>query len=474
MDGLKVLASGFDMDEKVKIEKLLTAMGGIWQTEASSDVSLVIVKNVLPEKYKWELNILKKPIVTIQWLYQCWSEHRVVPQESYRVLPFSGLTICLTQFPTAGDKYKVARRWGHLHIVFPKWFDQSIARRGNVLYDGRRKQQCDSIGQNLKNGMSSTRAEIVEWVNQGGGEVVKDRGEMNVNFIIECHGVIPRPIIGSQIYVSAHRVQSCLESYSLFATSCQVPFPGFQSFRFCVSQYEKKDRLLLRNLCFILGAKFVRKLTRKVTHLSCKFTSGPKYEAACKWGIQSVTSDWSYECVRQNKVVSLDPFCPKEVTAQDLEAGLCTVSQFPTQAAQMMSADVPFQFMSQSQDLRTPALGVENESIIGGRYDDPRDEAEQSNVPLKRARCLESDHHVTGLYGGFGETKTESQVSDTSSVKTTEAQVSDPTCLKSFFSSSGSDPSSCLKIVGYEEDWSALLQARTIDSRFLQLNISKD
>lgn len=32
-----------------------------------------------------------------------------------------------------GDKYKVARKWGHIHIVTRKWFDQSIARRGNIF-----------------------------------------------------------------------------------------------------------------------------------------------------------------------------------------------------------------------------------------------------------------------------------------------------------------------------------------------------
>ncbi|XVE60277.1 hypothetical protein DITRI_Ditri05aG0115900 [Diplodiscus trichospermus] len=713
MDGLKVLASGFDMDEKVKIEKLVTAMGGVLHAKTSLDVSFVIVKNVLAAKYKWALNVLKKPIVTIQWLYQCWSEHRVVPQESYRVLPFSGLTICVTRIPAderkeiekliiqnapEGDKYKVARRWGHIHIVVRKWFDQSIARRAclnedsypvqggcaslkksvsgslsaqhsqdkfrgtsvsatssvvpeftmstvpstglgdpdleatlsqnmsfvvsdaqvifkedggkaptlqpsnetkldgcvasdsqsednnlylsdcrislvgfeasemrklvtlvrrggasrymsfndklthivvgtpseeekkevrslaasgvihvvktnwledcdcqkkeipvrqsHVAYDlllpkdsvhsvrgsvagmissnqskssvptnygsgmpsslgkslddkpkinmnvdnsleatlgsskqgqlpivnssnnGQRKQPCDSIVQNLKNGVSSTvfkgktfcfsisfpedrKAEIVEWVDQGGGEVIKDQVKRNVNFIIECHGVIPRPTIDSQItYVSTHWIRSCLEagclldvgSHILYSPlSCQIPFPGFKRFRFCVSQYEEKDRLLLRNLCFILGAKFVEKLTKKVTHLLCKFTSGPKYEAACKWGIHSVTLEWIFECVRQDKVVSLDPFCPKEVTAQDREAGLCTVTQFPTQAVQMMSVDIPSQFTSQSQDLRVQALGVKNESSSGGRNDGPRDEAEQSYVHLKRARHLEDD-----------------------------------------------------------------------------------
>lgn len=80
---------------------------------------------------------------------------------------------------------------------------------------------------------------------------------------------------------------------------CRTPLPGFEHFRFSVSQYEEKDRLLLRNLCFTLGAKFVEKLNKKVTHLLCKFTSGSKYEAACKWGIHRVTCDWIYECVKQ-------------------------------------------------------------------------------------------------------------------------------------------------------------------------------
>lgn len=48
---------------------------------------------------QWAVNKLKKPIVTINWLQQCWKEHRLVPQESFKVLPFSGLTICVTRIP---------------------------------------------------------------------------------------------------------------------------------------------------------------------------------------------------------------------------------------------------------------------------------------------------------------------------------------------------------------------------------------
>ncbi|CAJ1971928.1 unnamed protein product [Sphenostylis stenocarpa] len=52
MDGVKVLASGFDMEEKVKIEELVAEMGGVLHTKTSLDLNFVIVKNVLAAKYK--------------------------------------------------------------------------------------------------------------------------------------------------------------------------------------------------------------------------------------------------------------------------------------------------------------------------------------------------------------------------------------------------------------------------------------
>ncbi|XP_018466675.2 uncharacterized protein LOC108838213 isoform X2 [Raphanus sativus] len=78
MDGLKVLASGFQIDEKVKIEKLVTSMEGVLVSRTSSDVNFVIVKNVLAAKYKWALYVQKKPVVALSWLHQCWNEHSIV------------------------------------------------------------------------------------------------------------------------------------------------------------------------------------------------------------------------------------------------------------------------------------------------------------------------------------------------------------------------------------------------------------
>ncbi|XP_028781533.1 DNA topoisomerase 2-binding protein 1-A isoform X2 [Neltuma alba] len=703
MDGVKVLASGFDMDEKMKIGELVNSMGGILHTKASLDVNFVIVKNVLAAKYKWALNMLKKPIVTPNWLKQCSIEHRIVPQESYRILPFSGLTICVTRIPAderrkiemlivqnggkysaeltkkcthlisdapEGDKYKVAKRWGHIHIVTKKWFDQSIARRAclneesypvqhgpvssqrmsgdnltaqhsqeresgkwqsaaasgpadscmpavsyaepvdgdpdatqsentsaaildvpifvngtdpearpvqpkkepnldsavardsesddndlylsecrislvgfeasemrklvNLIHKGggsrymslndklthivvgtpseiekkdvrslaalgiiyvvktawledcdrekkevpvlkrhiaqdlllpkgstsfvkgvvtgimtmnkgkgfsthqslqadqaitsmdsrvvmplsvekreEKKLEIDVINQSSLKSMdkptkqmqlpvvnnkmkgqkkmhndssqcvkSSTvfwgrtfcfsnsfpeerRDEIIQWISQGKGEVVNGHRKQNAHYTIECHGVTRRlEEISPTTYISSHWIRSCLEG---------------------------KDRMLLRNLCFVLGATFVEKLTKKVTHLLCKFINGPKYEAACKWGIQAVTSEWIFECVKQNKVVGVDQFLPKEVSVQDhenQEAGVFTVSQFPN-PAESIGGDSSAQFSSRSQNLRN----IPNQNMAS-QVDNYEVNAKISSVYCKRARLLEE----SGLY----------------------------------------------------------------------------
>lgn len=53
----------------------------------------------------------------------------------------------------------------------------------------------------------------------------------------------------------------------------------------------------------------------------------------------------------QSDIVSLDNFHPEEVP-QNPESGLCTVTQYPTQAARLISMDSSSQLSSQSQNLR--------------------------------------------------------------------------------------------------------------------------
>lgn len=100
-----------------------------------------------------------------------------------------------------------------------------------------------------------------------------------------------------------------ISSHILYSPlACNIPLPGLEGYRLCTSRYDMKERQLLRNLCHVLGVKYVEKLTKKVTHLLCKFADGDKYEAASRWGIHVVTADWIYECAKQVIATSFSPF----------------------------------------------------------------------------------------------------------------------------------------------------------------------
>lgn len=714
MDGVKVLASGFEKEEKIKIEKLVTAMCGELRTKTSLDIDFVLAKDVLAAKYKWALTVLRKPIVTIGWLEQCFHEHRLVSHELYRIPPFTGLTICvsgilpderqqierhvaqyggnysgnLTKKCThlicntmEGEKYMVARRWGHIKIVNQKWIYQSIAARacldeelypvqaGSVsstlpsrcnsreqskqdkevtslvisatldssvsqpfssatsphpattkekavavirsaestseyaeciaadsqteandlylenckillagfepiemwklvnmvrtgggsrymtfndglthivvgkpseiemkdirklsvrgivnvvkpiwLYDcsrhrrevsvtqqhiifedfilqgtepkltpnmvgshlsseedncltalGSSKEVSKMVGPNCypqgenaiiasdcskhghilnenishlanqthegSNNASVNRAndaltsnlqcastsekkdclpkkmtemphmhqsqhcgsiqvlngpllegtdifkrcrfvfsnsfpgnrrdEVIQWIHLGGGVLVEDAEKRDADFIIECHGSGNNLISYNShaTVISSHWIRCCLEESAMLDVGshmlykplpCRIPLPGFEGKRFCVSQYEEKERLLLRNLCHVLGAKFTEKLSRNVTHLLCKFTGGPKYEAARTWNIETITADWLHECVRQDTVLPCDKFRPRMMLAEDKDTCFFGMTQHPNQGAHLASVEFPSQCQVDSQG---PAMG---------------------------------------------------------------------------------------------------------------------
>lgn len=66
------------------------------------------------------------------------------------------------------------------------------------------------------------RPEIVEWVNQGGGEVVNYPVINKADFTIECHGVLRSAGSRQTIHVSSHWVRSCLEVLFFSVFNCYL------------------------------------------------------------------------------------------------------------------------------------------------------------------------------------------------------------------------------------------------------------
>ncbi|RDY12355.1 Copia protein, partial [Mucuna pruriens] len=117
----------------------------------------------------------------------------------------------------------------------------------------------------------------------------------------------------------------------------------------------------------------------KIEHCRTEIQFANIFTKALKWE--------KFRCLRDsigiNGVVAIDQFLPKEVTAQDQETGICTVSQFPTQAVQMIS-DMPSQFSSQSQTLRS----MENKNV-GCGVDNHETNFKLPSIYSKKARLVE-------------------------------------------------------------------------------------
>lgn len=65
--------------------------------------------------------------------------------------------------------------------------------------------------------------------------------------------------------------------------------------------------------------------------------------------VQSAIIDNFVHIKIQNKVVGVAIYRPRPATAMDKESGACTMSQFPTQAADMVCRDLYSQSVTQSQ-----------------------------------------------------------------------------------------------------------------------------
>jgi len=98
---------------------------------------------------------------------------------------------------------------------------------------------CSSILFNFSFDNFFQRGEIVQWINQGGGEVISGQAKQIVHYTVECHGVTPMLAGDSKsLYVSSHWIRSCLE---VSLTSLTVlDFPSQLYFKmlliFCIFQ----------------------------------------------------------------------------------------------------------------------------------------------------------------------------------------------------------------------------------------------
>lgn len=68
------------------------------------------------------------------------------------------------------------------------------------------------------------RPEVVDWIQEGGGEVVDTQGVKNVDYTVESHGVLCSPAQFSGVTnVSSHWIRSCLQVLNQLLLYNHVP-----------------------------------------------------------------------------------------------------------------------------------------------------------------------------------------------------------------------------------------------------------
>ncbi|XP_078670927.1 DNA topoisomerase 2-binding protein 1-like isoform X2 [Branchiostoma floridae x Branchiostoma belcheri] len=169
---------------------------------------------------------------------------------------------------------------------------------------------------------TATLAELVE---ENGGSVLKSGSRAVPNYAVV-------PVLGFPEGISAEEIVTdcwlnvCLEQETLLSPEHNPLFtpltfkPDCMPLVGCVlslSQYAGVEREFLSGLAEELGACcqefFVKKAQpsknlQASTHLLCKTPEGSKYQAAKKWKLPAVTSDWIFECGRTGKKVSEERF----------------------------------------------------------------------------------------------------------------------------------------------------------------------
>ncbi|GJN07350.1 hypothetical protein PR202_ga25174 [Eleusine coracana subsp. coracana] len=325
MDGVKICCSGFEKAEKAKIGELVTAMGGLLQTNSSTDVNFVIVKDVMAAKYKWAVDTLKKPVVTLNWLEQCWIEHRVVPHEPYRIPPFTGLNICVTRL-NQGDKYVVAKRWGNIHIVNPRWVEQCVARRACVDENSYLICESSSAPSGIKGSLKEQHNPEISSASASFQPVPTTSVDDSVStsqFVPASLGDAAKnnntDIVGAssaqetnQMQVDSHAiVDSEAENDDLYLSNCRISLVGFD------------DKEMLRLVMMIRnggGSRHIL-LSERLTHIVLGAPSDENPARGNHASISKTRAARSAKSSQQNGMVNIDDYHPSAQVTSEMNSG---------------------------------------------------------------------------------------------------------------------------------------------------------
>lgn len=189
LKGKVICSTYFKQHEKAEFKRKVVSLGGTYSDHFTVGVTHLIASRVGSCKYQLAMR-LSLPIVTQEWLDQCYESSSIPCDTSFRLLPLSGCCITVTGLSqadrsiveqtarmfgaefspdlrrnrtthliaasTRGAKYEAAVRWGDIQVVRPKWFFDSIVRSMCM------QEQLYSVSANEQAPMSEANSQFFE------------------------------------------------------------------------------------------------------------------------------------------------------------------------------------------------------------------------------------------------------------------------------------------------------------------------
>ncbi|XP_023933099.1 DNA topoisomerase 2-binding protein 1 isoform X2 [Lingula anatina] len=237
----------------------------------------------------------------------------------------------------------------------------------------------------------------------------------NTSRVVPDFGLVP--ILGVPIEVTVTEIvtnawlQMCVEN-SLYLDPGSNPLfspievkPDCRPLEGCVlsvSGYSGVERDCLMHLAELLGAKtqefFVRKTSKKLlasTHLLVREADGSKYQAATKWNLPAVTSQWIFACARNGQRVPEEDFLvdkdkinlelskpsQKEIEKQVIihrEKSAAKVESFKKKTSETMEKqEFPVTDPKKLTDSDKYDLNKKSDTFVNGLKDKPNDKNEK-------------------------------------------------------------------------------------------------
>ncbi len=328
LEDCRFFLSGFLETEIDKLRLVIQTAGGVTLSQLAPSVTHLVCKSAHPGHFRLIEELKLSPYkVTLQWIVESMLMGRPVPEEDFAFIyqppeadkpnqktqeeaetQFEDdlLAQYKTEAPPLANKDETAQQ--------PVEEDETEVEKflmGKKLY--------------LSGVESEQESDLVDWINEAGGEVVSMQEAGEIDYLIT--GLVFDP--SKKTFCMTFKqvlnhlwLDDCFDEGKLANIEYyHKPIPDFGHDKPChdvvvgISNYSGRERSFISKLAVALGmtsqevfAKRDKRGAKKNTHLICKSPEGTKYDAAISWGLPVVNKDWLLQCLIHKTWVSEEPF----------------------------------------------------------------------------------------------------------------------------------------------------------------------